>query len=276
MRNLFLILILNCLSYSLSAQPYVDPLNLRYTYAFRNNAAFATPHSHLYIGSDLPIKLKASTYLLLSPFYERWQIDSGAKKDIVPTVQSLALPVGLLFPLKNKWSLTLMGIVRKNGEALFGKKSLQVGGTGFASYAARPDKKLRFGMYVNTDFFGFFFMPLLGTDWRINKKNYLFGLLPGRLTWEHQWSTKLYGGLTFRAITNSFRLTQDRYLRLDDNQLSAFLDFYPAKNWVLTLEPGYGLFRKIRTGADKRTYLLTRNWGDGAFIKLSGSYRVRL
>ena len=98
MRNLFLILILNCLSYSLSAQPYVDPLNLRYTYAFRNNAAFATPHSHLYIGSDLPIKLKASTYLLLSPFYERWQIDSGAKKDIVPTVQSLALPGGLIFP----------------------------------------------------------------------------------------------------------------------------------------------------------------------------------
>ncbi len=276
MRNLFLILILNCLSYGLSAQPYVDPLNLRYTYAFRNTAAFATPHSHLYIGSDLPIKLKATTYLLLSPFYERWQIDSGAKKDIVPTVQSLALPVGLIFPLKNKWSLTLMGIVRKNGEALFGMKSLQVGGTGFASYAVRPDKKFRFGMYMNTDFFGFFFMPLLGTDWRINKKNYLFGLLPGRLTWEHQWSPKLYGGLTFRAITNSFRLTQNQFLRLDDNQLSAFLDFYPAKNWVLTLEPGYGLFRKIRTGADKRTYLLTRNWGDGVFIKLSGSYRVRL
>ena len=201
MRNLFLILIFGSLSYCLSAQPYVDPLQIRYTHAFRNTGAFATPHTHLYIGSDLPLKLKTNTYLLLSPFYERWQIDSGSKKDIVPTVQSLALPVGMIFPLNNKWSMTLMGIVRKNGEALFGMKSLQVGGTGFATYAARPDKKFRFGMYVNTDFFGFFFMPLLGTDWRIDKKNYLFGLLPGRLTWEHEWSKKLYGGLTFRAIT---------------------------------------------------------------------------
>ena len=276
MRSLILIFAISFLYSCLQAQPYVDPLNIRYTYAFRNDGAFATQHQHLYIGSDLPLKLKTNTYLLLSPFYERWAIDSGSKKDIVPTVQSLALPVGLIFPLKNKWSMTLMGIVRTNGETLFGMKSLQVGGTAFTSYAAAPEKKFRFGFYVNSDFFGFFFMPLLGTDWRIDKKNYVFGLLPGRLTWEHQWSPKLYGGLTFRAITNSFRLTQNQYLRLDDNQLSAFVDFYPAKNWVLTLEPGYGLLRKIRTGTDKRNYLLTRNWGDGAFIKLSGSYRVRL
>ncbi len=276
MKKLFLILFLVSLNSSLHAQPYIDPLNLRYTYGFRNNNAFATPHQHLYIGSDLPIKLKANTYLLLSPFYERWQIDSGAKKEIVPTVQSLALPVGLIFPVNKKWSLTLMGIVRKNGETLFGMKSLQVGGTGFASYAAKPDQKFRFGLYVNSEFFGLFVMPLLGTDWRIDKKNYLFGLLPGRLTWEHEWNKKLYGGLTFRAITNSFRLTQNQYLRLDDNQLSAFLDFYPSNRFCLTLEPGIGLFRKIRTGSGKRNYLLTRDWGDGAFIKVSSSYRVRL
>ena len=276
MRSLILIFAISFLYSCLQAQPYVDPLNIRYTYAFRNDGAFATPHQHLYIGSDLPLKLKTNTYLLLSPFYERWAIDSGSKKDIVPTVQSLALPVGLIFPLKNKWSMTLMGIVRTNGETLFGSKSLQVGSTGFASYAARPDKKFRFGLYMNSDFFGLFVMPLLGTDWRIDNKNYVFGLLPGRLTWEHQWSPKLYGGLTFRAITNSFRLTQNQYLRLDDNQLSAFLDFYPVKRFCLTLEPGFGLLRKIRSGTEKRTYLLTRNWGDGVFIKLSGSYRVRL
>lgn len=254
----------------------MDPLQLRYTYGFRNPSAFATPHNHLYIGSDLPIKLKEKTYLLLSPFYERWQIDSGAKKDIVPSVQSLALPAGLIFPLNEKWGMTLLAIIRKNGETLFGMDNLQLGGTAFASYTAKTAKKFRFGLYANSDFFGFFLMPLLGTDWRIDKKNYVFGLLPGRLTWEHEWSKKLYGGLTFRAITNSFRLTQNQYLRLDDNQLSAFLEYYPAKRFCLTLEPGFGLFRKIRTGTDKRTYLLSRNWGDGAFIKVSGSYRVRL
>ncbi len=276
MNRLLLLLFLGSFWQNLQAQPYVDPLQLRHTYAFRNNGAFATPHNHFYIGSDLPLKIKEKTYFILSPFYERWQIDSGTKKDIIPTVQSLALPAGLLFPLNNKWSMTFMGILRKNGEALFGMKNTQLGATAFASYAATPAKKLRFGLYANSDFFGFFLMPLLGTDWRIDAKNYLFGLLPGRLTWEHQWTPKLYGGLTFRAITNSFRLTQDRYLRLDDNQLSAFIDFYPMKQLCLTLEPGYGLLRKIRIGTEKRKYTLNENWGDGAFIKLSGAWRVRL
>lgn len=254
----------------------MDPLQLRYTYGFRNTSAFATPHSHIYIGSDLPLKLKEKTYLLLSPFYERWQIDSGAKKDIVPTVQSLALPAGLIFPLNAKWGMTLLAIVRKNGETLSGMDNLQVGGTAFASLTAKKDKKFRFGLYANSDFFGFFLMPLLGTDWRIDQKNYIFGLLPGRLTWEHQWTKKFYGGLSFRAITNSFRLTQDRYLRLDDNQLSAFLEFYPAKQFCLSLEPGFGLLRRIREGKEKRNYTLKENWGDGFFIRLSSAYRIRL
>lgn len=261
---------------SIHAQPFVDPLQLRYTHAFRNNNAAATPHSHLWAGSDLPVKLKAKTYLLLSPFYEQWQIDSAGKKNIVPTVQSLALPLGLIFPLNTKWSLALAGIVRTNGETLFGKKTFQPGGTGFASFAVRPDQKFRFGVYMNAECFGLFVMPLLGADWRIDKKNYLFGLLPGRLSFEHQWNRQLYGGFTFRAVSNSYRLDNGLYMRLEDNQLSAWLDFYPVKNWVLSLEPGFGLFRKIRTGLNDKNYLSVRNWGDGPFIRLSSSYRVRL
>lgn len=276
MRHSLLLLFILSLTFNLQAQPYVDPLNIRYTHAFRNDGAFATPHEHLYIGSDLPLKLKENTYLLLSPYFEQWRIDSADKKELFPKMKSLSLPVGLMLPLNKKWSLTLMGILRTNGEKLFGDHSTQTGGTVFASYAARPDKKFRFGVYVNTEFFGFFVMPLIGTDWRIDKKNYVFGLLPGRLTWEHQWTSKLYGGLTFRSITSSFRLSDGRFVRLGDNQLSAFLDFYPAKRFCLTLEPGFGILRKIKTGLIKNHYLSEDNWGDGAFIRVSGSWRIRL
>ena len=61
----------------LQSQPYVDPFQVRYTYAFRSNGSPATPYTHLWAGSDLPIKLKENTYLLLSPFYDRWNIDSA-------------------------------------------------------------------------------------------------------------------------------------------------------------------------------------------------------
>jgi hypothetical protein len=47
----------------------------------------------LWAGSDLPIKIKTNTYLLLSPFYENWQIDSASVKDIQPAVHSIAFPI---------------------------------------------------------------------------------------------------------------------------------------------------------------------------------------
>lgn len=261
----------------LVAQPYVDPLQVRWTYAFRNSSAAATPHTHLWAGSDLPIKLKDRTYQLFSPFYECWNIDSASHDKVVPFVQSIAFPLGIIFPTKNPgWTINLLPVVRWNGEKLFQEKSFQFGGAAFATRTIKPGKSLRFGLYMNSEFFGLFVMPLFGADWKLDEKNYIFGLLPGRLTWEHKWNSRLYGGATFRAITNSYLLQSGEYLRIDDNQLSLYLDFYPAKGFVVTLEPGYGIMRKLRTGMENRDYLTNRNWGDGLFVKLSTSYRIRL
>lgn len=274
-KSLFVILQLLCLT-ALS-QPYVDPLQIRYTLATRSSGqSRGTPFSHLWIGSDIPVELKTKTYLLLSPYYESWQIDSAKVKNSIPHVQGLVLPIGVLLPLKNpKWMLSLTGIVRSNGENLFGKNTFQGGGAGFLSYEKSPGKKWRFGVYVNTDFFGLFVMPLVGVDWKINDRNYMFGLLPGRFTFEHRFNKSLYGGFTFRAITSSFRLANGPYARIDDNQLSAFLDVYPAKKFCLTLEPGYGIMRKLRTGIQEKKYLTDGKWGDGFFIKISAAFRIR-
>jgi hypothetical protein len=255
----------------------VDPFQVRYTYATGSNKAEATPFTHFWAGSDLPIELKENTYLLLSPYYEQWRIDLDDKEEIYPTVHSLAFPLGLIVPIKaSKWSLTLIPMIRWNGEKLFTENTFQFGGATLATYARKPQQKFRFGVYANQEFFGWLVVPLVGTDWRIDEKNYLFGVLPGRLTYEHQWSKKWYGGATFRAPTNSFRLPNGEYIRLDENQLSLHLDYYPAKYFCISLEPGYGVFRKIRTGITGRDYITNAKWGDGPFIRLSASYRIRL
>jgi hypothetical protein len=50
-----------------------------------------------------------------------------------------------------------------------------------------------------------------------------------------------------------------------------------AKRVVVTLEPGYGIFRKLRSGYGRnKNYITDYNWDDGLFIKLSASYRIRL
>lgn len=274
---LILPLLLLLLWQPVQAQPYVDPVQIRYTYGMRNLSAAATPFTHLWVGSDLPIKLRDRTYQLFSPFFEQWNIDSAGKENIVPQVRSLAFPVGIIFPMKDTlWTVNLLPMIRWNGEEIFADKTFQFGGAAFATRQVKPGKMLRFGVYMNTEFFGFFVMPLLGADWRIDKKNYVFGLLPGRLTWEHKVTNKVFYGATFRALTNSFRQMDGQYLRIDDNQISMYMDYYVAKRFCLTLEPGYGIMRKLRTGTETRTYTQNRNWGDGPFIKLSGSYRIRL
>ncbi len=180
-------------------------------------------------------------------------------------------------PFKNtKLALAILPVIRSNGEELFAGRTFQFGGAAFLTWARKPQQKFRLGIYLNDEFFGLFVIPLVGTDWRIDEKNYLFGLLPGRLTYEHQWNKNLFGGVTFRAITNSYRLSNEQFLRLDDNQLSFYIDYYLAKYFCVTVEPGYGVFRKMRTGINEKHYLTSRDWGDGPFIKLSAAYRIRL
>lgn len=259
------------------AQPFVDPFQVRYLYAFKNKADKPTPLTHLWAGSDIPLKLKEKTYLLLSPYYEQWNIQQGNSPELSPTVHSVAFPVGLILPIReSRWSVTAIPILRSNGERLLASHTFQYGGVTFLSYARKPHQKFRLGVYTNTEFFGLFIMPLAGVDWQINEKNYLFGLLPGRITYEHKWHKKIYGGATFRAITNSYRLSDGRFMRLDDNQLSLYLDYYLTNHLCVTLEPGYGVFRKIRTGRQQADYTTQVAWGDGLFIKLSTSCRIRL
>jgi hypothetical protein len=262
---------------NINGQPYDDPINIRYTHAFKGNPPHATPFNHLYIGSDIPLEFKNGTILLLSPFFDKWNIDSADDKEFLPAVSSIALPISIIFSLDKKWSLNVTAIPRINGETLQFDNTFQMGGLAFASYEAKEQQKFRLGVYVNSDFFGLFVIPLAGVDWRISKNDYLFGLLPGRLTFEHKLNENFYTGATFRAITNSYRLNNGSYLRIDDNQLSAYLDYYPVKHVVVTLEPGYGIFRKLRSGTEhNKNYTADYNWNDGIFIRLSAAYRIRL
>lgn len=274
----FLVLLLMLLGLTtdlLFAQPYVDPIQVRYQYAMDNGPV--TPFSHLWIGGDLPITVKKNTYLLFSPSYEEWQLDMDDPENIYPKMQSVILPLGVIFPINDsRWSLTFIQMHRWNGNTLFQERIYQMGGAALVGYTIKEKQKFSVGVYMNEEFFGLFTIPLFGVDWQLNERNYLFGTLPGRLSFEHTFGRSWYGGFTFRSPNNSYRLPNGEFIRLQDNQVSLYLDYYPAKNICFTLEPGYGIFRKIRTGLNNRDYLTEVDWGDGMFIKLSLAYRVRL
>jgi hypothetical protein len=259
------------------AQPYIDIIQVRYLHGLAKSYPGASNPTHLWIGSDLPIRFKNKSILLVSPTYESWELGTDGSYEALPSVSSFALPVGYIKPIaESKWTITVLPIVRWNGEKLFGENTFQFGGVAFAGFTTKPGKQFRAGVYLNDEFFGLFVIPLFGVDWRLDDKNYLFGMLPGRLTFEHQFGQRLYGGFSFRAPSNSYRLESGLFVRVNDHQVSAYLDYYVGKHICFTVEPGFAVFRKLRLGFQDKNYIRELNWQDNPFIKLNASYRIRL
>ena len=65
--------------------------------------------------------------------------------------------------------------------------------------------RLGTGIYANREYFGWWVLPLLG--WiGPGRMEAGFRILPGSLTWERKLSRKWYHGLSYRALTTSYRI----------------------------------------------------------------------
>ncbi|HET9825285.1 MAG TPA: hypothetical protein VFP87_08125 [Chitinophagaceae bacterium] len=278
------------ISTALPAQPYIDIARFNYSYSpewelgKKENAL----ESHFFnINVTLPLELKkGGDAFVINPFFEHNQGEvSGNDFHAV----SQGLLVGFLkkevFP---DWNIMSSFILRRNKQA---EKHVpdewQYGGLILATWKKDQSASLKFGIYYNKEFFGNYFMPLLGIDWRINEKNNLFGVLPGNMWYEHKVNKKFFYGSAFRALTNSYRLetidpcasgdcSAKNYLRVDDNQLGLFADWYFTKRLVVTGESGYTIFRRYRYGFKGDDVHIKINYkNDNFYFRASVSYRVR-
>ncbi len=238
-------------SFKTIAQPYLDIANLKYSTS--PNAGLVNQNKndvnmqYYGIGTNLPLQFNnKKDAVIFSPFFEAWS--SKIKNNNRQKYYSVALPVSLSKTIPyTKWSILLTGIVRMNDSNINKKTKMQVGGAFIISKKRNEKLTWKLGLYINNELFGVFIMPLAGIDWRINERNNLFGVLPGNLTYEHKINDHFYYGANFRAITNSYANTNG-YWRIDENQLGLYLDTYLNKNFILNMEAGHSLFRKIRTG----------------------------
>ncbi|MBL0057077.1 MAG: hypothetical protein IPP31_13030 [Chitinophagaceae bacterium] len=227
----------------------------------------------LNVSTNLPVEFRNKRdAVVFSPFFDHWNMktDRGGSQNYY----SLALPVSFAHaPLKKGFGFMLTGIVRMNDSSISKKTRVQLGGAAILSYKSRDNLTWKLGCYVNNELFGVFVMPLAGIDWRIDERNALFGVLPGSLTYEHKINTQFYYGGTFRAITNSYG-TGKGYWRVDENQLGIYGDAYLGKHFVVNLELGHSLFRKLRTG-EKHVSKQDLGVRDNLYGRVSIAYRIR-
>jgi hypothetical protein len=132
-------------------------------------------------------------------------------------------------------------------------------------------------------------MPLVGIDWKINSKAYLYGLLPGTINFEYKLlDKKLYTGLSYKSITASYRLS-DKYGKYyvrqgdtfwGDDQLKGFLHFYITKQIMVYGEVGYALhhyYQQYNENKEKETTLpVYSKMKDQLFFGGGLAFRIRL
>lgn len=273
----FLLTILLFISYKTKAQPFLDIAKLKYTNSpntgLLNQNKNDVKLRYFSFETNLPIQFKnKKDAIIFSPFFENWS--SQINTDNRQSYYSVALPVSLSKTIPyTKWAILLTGIVRMNDSSINKKTKMQVGGAFIVRNKRNENLTWKLGLYVNNDLFGVFVVPLAGIDWQINTRNMLFGVLPGNLTYEHKINEHFYYGANFRAITNSYGNTNG-YWRIDENQLGIYLDTYFYKTFVLNIEAGHSLFRKIKTGV-KQVSKYDTYVNDNFYFKISLAYRVR-
>ena len=262
-------------------QPYIDLVSMRYisspAKAPSTKDPVASPLNYFNISFSAPFQFNdKKDAIVLTPFIERWQTSADSVHVFNRFHYGLALPVSLLVPIgHSNWNLLTMAILRMNDADVNWSGECQIGGAVIASYKKTATLTYKIGAYINGDFFGLFFMPLLGIDWQINERESLFGVLPASLTYEYKLNKHFYTGAVFRTFTNSYHDSGNNYIRIDENQLGLFFDTYVGKNTLLNLEAGHSVLRKIRSGPhDEINY--PWNNQDNFYFKVMIAYRLRL
>lgn len=260
------------------AQPYFDIGNISGQQskpfdAVKKNKEYLSFTSFLN-ALNIPVNLKNENKLLISPSFELHQYDFAASD---AEVYNAALPLTFLNQWKNKkWKTAFVFIPRINKSKYYSLAgdAFQPGGAILNTFTLKENLKLKFGLYYNSEFFGNYYLPLAGIDWNINKKLNLFGVLPNALTLEWKNAKDFHTGISFRGITASYRMGTNTWLKVEDNYVKVFVDYYFVPRHVLFCEAGHSVLRKFTSGIS--TQIIDLEVAQGWLIRAGYAFRIRL
>jgi len=263
------------------AQPYFDIANIYYQQS-PGKSLFHSDENHLktqLISVNLRAAFKIrNDRIVINPFcdYYRLQFPGNSTRELY------GIGMGLTYfrQWKNeKWATAFSIIPRMSSEMKkVNENDYQVGGALLNIYKKNENLSCKFGAYYNSEFFGPYFMPLLGIDWKVSDRLTIFALLPSRVNLEYRLNKRFYTGIEMNFITSSYRYRDDAFLRINDNHAKIFLDAYLTKNIVLNIHAGQTVFRKYKSGFRESgtTTYMDLDVNDGLLLRAGIIYRLRL
>ena len=276
------------------AQPFIDLFNAKVQ--FFSPQEYSSENSSKLGGYQaeatflLPMEQKNKDVILVGGDYTQLHFQTSGATDIHTDLYSTSLMLGADLGWKNpKWRTTLLILPKINSDYKdISMEDTQLGGLAMFCYKKKETLKYHFGIYYNREFFGDYFLPLLGIDWKINEHINLFGDLPNNLNFEYKISKSFYAGAALYTCISSYRLssaTGGYYVREGDktmghDELKIYINAYVSKHFVVYAEAGETFYRTytLYNNADElqQSAGIYRKSKDGMFVNTGIAYRFRL
>lgn len=260
-------------------QSYLDVAGVTYSYqqpfGNKEQPGFNTIN-HVTAFLNAPLKINKD-YLLLTPNMEFYDVRIDNK--LIP-YRSGQFTISWLHQWKNeRWNTAFVAITGSNAvkQDWFKQNALQAGGAILNTFTKNKDLKFKFGVYGNAEFFGPYFLPLLGIDWNITSRLGLYGILPSYLFLEYKIiPDKFHGKLFVDAETISYRNKSRQFFRVNDNHIKMISDFYLTKQIVLSAEAGHSFLRDFKGGErkDGKTTQYNLDYHDDYLVRMGLYFRV--
>lgn len=280
MRSLFAFVFIFTISQRLSAQPYFDVICLQgaltRSTGLVSNEKFDASTDWGSAQLSYPKKFSNRSILAITLGYDTWKIKSTGSNHFY---QSGYAPLTFIKPFSSDWKISFTGIPRFNKEqGTSTENTWQFGGAVIITKKINEHLNLKAGLYYNKEFFGNYFLPLAGGEWKVNERLYIFGLLPNNLFVDYKLSEKVHTGFIYKGVTTTFRLKEENYfdyIRLQEGQLKLFVDFYITRKVVINFEGGHTVAREYGFGfLDTKSY--SAEFNDGYLLKAGLYYRMWL
>ncbi|MBS1637518.1 MAG: hypothetical protein JST26_16505 [Bacteroidetes bacterium] len=289
-NTLLLFLLAVLVSLSTYAQPYVDPLNFntQYYQTTYKDSVRGTSQNMIYnLNLFLPKEFKNGNTLIIRAGAENVHSQySNGSYTYANNLYSLSMPIGMQLVSSNKkWKGLFLALPKINSDFKDDlSRDVQLGGMVLGTYVKNDNLKFKLGLYYSPEFWGNFFVPLVGMDWKINNHWSMYGVMPSNYRIEYRANNKLYMGLGFKSFQRSYRLSKaynNDFVRLRDSQIKLFVDYFVYKKIMLFADVAYGVPYSLTQYSHGKTLDFQNNplyapMHNSMLFTLGFAYRIRL
>lgn len=259
MKHLIISLFLSCFVQLLTAQNYLDILNItgRYTTPAPYDSVLTgnAQETGTTIGLTVPIPISKKTIFYSSLNYFYFHVDNKPEtgKNIANPINLHAyiLRTGIIQRLGNGKSLQLLIAPRFMSDyENIGTKNLQLGGLAAYEKIYSDNLTLGFGVNYNYEEFGHYIVPIVNLKWYVFEKVSITGVLPIYSKINYHFSKKLTAGICHFGLTTTFPLGDENYdndyIERQSIDLALFSRYNLVSNFFLEARLGKTIGRCYR------------------------------